>query len=64
MGQALCTKTDIKWWVNTALSSVANHTEVCSVLAVEQSYLREDSISGLGGLPVALPGQPHKTFRQ
>lgn len=49
---------------NTALSSVANHTEVCSVLAVKQSYFREDSIRGLYGLPVSLPGHPQKTFRQ
>lgn len=66
MGQALCTDTDIN--CNTALSSMANHTEVCSVLAVEQSYLREDSIRGLGRLPGALPGallgHSQKTSRQ
>lgn len=47
MGQALCTDTDINY--NTALSSMANPTEVCSVLAVEQSDLREDREEGRVG---------------
>lgn len=57
---------------NTALNSVTNHPEEARLwaevgrgLAVEQSYFREGSIRGQGGLLVSLPVQSQDTcFRR